>query len=335
MEKDTPTAVARSNAQIPSYIIAWIVTSNVTILANKWIISSGGFTILLTCLHLTFASIVTQILARTTNLLHRRHNLPIDRKFFLRRILPMGIVASGSLVCSNLSLVWLSVSFQQMVKGCSPVLTLFVSWLLGVRKVTKSDILNVIIIVGGVVLASAGEVHFTVIGVVYQLAALLFEATRVVLIQIMLTGEDIALDPIVGLYYYAPLCAVINFCIMWVVEAPHLSVAEVTPMTWGMIFGSAVTAFMLNYTSMALIGKTSGLTTTLVSIFKNILLVGVSVLIWSTPISPIQFLGYSISIVGLVLYSFGFGQLYAGYRSLISWLGLQWKDEADILGQTP
>ncbi|CAH0028275.1 unnamed protein product [Clonostachys rhizophaga] len=335
MEKETPTPpVARSKAQIPAYIIAWIVTSNTTILANKWLISSGGFAILLTCLHLTFASIVTQVLARTTNLLHRRHTLPMDRNFFLRTILPMGIVASGSLVCSNLSLVYLSVSFQQMVKGCSPVLTLFVSWLLGVRKVTKSDIFSVTIIAGGVILASAGEVHFSVIGVVYQLAGLLFEATRVVLIQLMLTGEEVSLDPIVGLYYYAPFCALLNFCIMWVVEVPHLSVGEVTPVTWAMLLGSAVIAFMLNYTSMALIGKTSGLTTTLVSIFKNILLVGVSVLIWSTPISPIQFLGYSISLIGLVLYSFGFGQLNAGCRSLLSWLGLQWKDEAVILGQT-
>jgi drug/metabolite transporter (DMT)-like permease len=140
-----------------------------------------------------------------------------------------------------------------MVKGCSPVLTLFVSWLLGVRQVTKSDILSVTIIAGGVVLASAGEIHFSVIGVVYQLAGLLFEATRVVLIQLMLTGEDVSLDPIVGLYYYAPFCAALNFCIMWVVEIPHLSVAEVAPVTWVMLFGSAVIAFMLNYTSMALV----------------------------------------------------------------------------------
>lgn len=171
----------------------------------------------------------------------------------MRTILPMGIVASGSLVCSNLSLVYLSVSFQQMVKGCSPVLTLFVSWLLGVRQVTKSDIFSVTIIASGVILASAGEIHFSVIGVVYQLAGLLFEATRVVLIQLMLTGDEVALDPIVGLYYYAPFCALLNFCIMWVVEVPHLSIGEVTPVTWAMLFGSAVIAFMLNYTSMALV----------------------------------------------------------------------------------
>ena len=52
--------------------------------------------ILLTCWHLVFATLATQILARTTSLLDSRHSLPIDRSLYLRTILPIGILYSGS-----------------------------------------------------------------------------------------------------------------------------------------------------------------------------------------------------------------------------------------------
>jgi hypothetical protein len=57
------------------------------------------------------------------------------------------------------------------------------------------------------------------------------------------------------------------------------------------------------------IGKTSGLVMTLTGIFKSILLVVVSVLIWSTQISFLQTLGYAIALAGLTYYSLGYDQL--------------------------
>jgi hypothetical protein len=48
---------------------------------------------------------------------------------------------------------------------------------------------------------------------------------------------------------------------------------------------------------------------TLTGILKNILLVVVSVMIWHTNISGLQFLGYAIALAGLVYYSIGWDQL--------------------------
>ncbi len=50
---------------------------------------------------------------------------------------------------------------------------------------------------------------------------------------------------------------------------------------------------------------------TLTGILKNILLVIISVMIWHTNITGIQFLGYSVALVGLVYYSIGWDQLTA------------------------
>lgn len=50
---------------------------------------------------------------------------------------------------------------------------------------------------------------------------------------------------------------------------------------------------------------------TLTGILKNILLVIISVMIWHTAITGLQFLGYSIALAGLLYYSLGKDQLIA------------------------
>lgn len=48
---------------------------------------------------------------------------------------------------------------------------------------------------------------------------------------------------------------------------------------------------------------------TLTGILKNILLIIASVLIWKTSITFMQFVGYSVALFGLVIYSTGWEQL--------------------------
>lgn len=60
--------------------------------------------------------------------------------------------------------------------------------------------------------AAYGEIHFELVGFLCQCAALAFEASRLVMIQILLHGMK--MDPLVSLHYYAPVCAVINACII-------------------------------------------------------------------------------------------------------------------------
>jgi hypothetical protein len=58
---------------------------------------------------------------------------------------------------------------------------------------------------------------------------------------------------------------------------------------------------------------------TLTGIFKSILLVVVSVLIWSTPITFLQAIGYTIALAGLTYYSLGYDQLASIGASVAAW----------------
>ncbi|KAK2589422.1 hypothetical protein QQS21_012900 [Conoideocrella luteorostrata] len=317
-KREQPVAKTLTTAM---YISLWIFISNCTILFNKWLIDTQGFRfpILLTCWHLVFATIATQILARTTSLLDSRKNITLTPRIYCRTILPIGIFYSGSLVCSNVVYLYLSVPFIQMLKAAAPVAVLFTSWAWRVAEPSLSSFLNVLWIVAGVALASVGEIHFSFIGFMYQMGGIVFEAVRIIMIQVLLSGDGMKMDPLVGLYYFAPVCAAMNFLVAVPSELPKFTWAAASNVGFGMLILNASIAFMLNVTSVFLIGRTSGLVMTLTGIFKNILLILVSILIWNTKITFMQTVGYAIALAGLTYYSLGYEQIIKLFHTSVAW----------------
>ncbi|KAG5933071.1 hypothetical protein E4U59_007074 [Claviceps monticola] len=334
MEEDADVVMARSKREQPSarslntafYILLWIFMSNCTILFNKWLIDTKGFRfpILLTCWHLVYATIATQILARTTTLLDSRKKISLTPRLYCRTILPIGIFYSGSLVCSNVVYLYLSVPFIQMLKAAAPVAVLFTSWAWKVAEPNLASFLNVLWIVAGVALASVGEIHFSLIGFLYQMGGIVFEAIRIIMIQVLLSGDGMKMDPLVGLYYFAPVCAIMNLLVALPSELPNFTWAAASAVGFDMLLLNASIAFLLNVTSVFLIGRTSGLVMTLTGIFKNILLILVSILIWNTKITFMQTIGYAIALAGLTYYSLGYDQIVKLARMSALWAKTMW-----------
>jgi hypothetical protein len=63
---------------------------------------------------------MTQILARFTHVLDSRKKVPMTGRVYLRAIVPIGLMFSLSLICGNLTYLYLSVSFIQMLKVSTP-----------------------------------------------------------------------------------------------------------------------------------------------------------------------------------------------------------------------
>ncbi|KAK2048506.1 triose-phosphate transporter [Colletotrichum somersetense] len=320
---------AGSKALHPAFFIAsWIFFSNLTILFNKWLLDTAGFKypVILTWWHLVFSTLATQILARTTSLLDGRHKVKMTGRVYLRAVVPIGLLYSGSLVCSNLVYLYLSVSFIQMLKAGAPVAVLFTSWVWGVADPSMKTLYNILLIVAGVALASFGEIEFSWIGFIFQMGGIIFEAIRLVMIQVLLKGDENAqrMDPLVSLYYYAPVCAVMNFFVAWASEFGTFKFEDLQKTGVIMLLLNAGVAFMLNVSSVFLIGKTSGLVMTLTGILKNILLIVASVIIWKTNITFMQFVGYAIALFGLVVYSTGWEQLKSSGVGAITRARVAW-----------
>ena len=80
------------------------------------------YPVILTTFHLTFATIMTQLLARYTTLLDGRKTVKMTGRVYLRAIVPIGFFFSLSLICGNLTYLHLSVAFIQMLRrvACPP-----------------------------------------------------------------------------------------------------------------------------------------------------------------------------------------------------------------------
>lgn len=307
------------------YIASWIFFSNSTILFNKWILDNKEtpfkYPVILTCWHMIFATVATQVLARTTTLLDGRKQVKMSGRIYLRSVVPIGLLYSGSLVCSNMVYLYLSVSFIQMLKAGAPVAVLLCSWAFRIKEPSLKTFANVAAIVLGVMVASFGEMSFSWMGVIYQLGGIVFEAVRLTMIEVMLAGDSDQkkMDPLVSLYYYAPVCAVTNVFVALAVEASTFKIEHLLNVGFGMLILNASVAFMLNVASVMLIGKTSSLVLTLSGILKNILLIVVAVLFYAERVTFMQFIGYSIALAALTYYSLGWDVIKSRSAAAADW----------------
>ncbi|KAJ5918834.1 sugar phosphate/phosphate translocator [Penicillium verhagenii] len=298
---------AKSALHPAVYVSIWITLSSSVILFNKYLLDYANFRfpIVLTTWHLTFATIMTQILARTTTVLDGRKSVKMTGRVYLRAIVPIGLMFSLSLICGNMTYLYLSVAFIQMLKATTPVAVLIATWGMGMAPVNYKTLMNVSIIVVGVVIASFGEIKFVMVGFLFQLGGIVFEATRLVMVQRLLSSAEFKMDPMVSLYYFAPICAVMNGSVALFLEFPHLTMDHIYNVGIWVLVANAMIAFLLNVSVVFLIGKTSSLVMTLCGVLKDILLVAASMMLWNTPVSPLQFFGYSVALIGLVYYKLG------------------------------
>jgi hypothetical protein len=114
---------------------------------------------------------------------------------------------------------------------------------------------NVSFIVIGVIIASFGEIKFVLIGFIFQVAGIMFEAVRLVMVQRLLNSAESRMDPLVSLYYFAPICAAMNGVVALLWEVPKVSMAEVHAVGLHIFLANAVVAFLLNVSVVFLVSS--------------------------------------------------------------------------------
>ena len=108
-------------------------------------------------------------------------------------------------------------------------------------------------IVIGVIVASFGEIQFNTVGFFYQVGGILFEAIRLVMVQRLLSSSEFKMDPLVSLYYFAPVCAVMNSVASLVVEVPYMTMNDIYKVGMFTLLANAVVAFLLNVSVVFLV----------------------------------------------------------------------------------
>ncbi|VVB09000.1 unnamed protein product [Arabis nemorensis] len=287
-----------------TYVAIWIFLSFTVIVYNKYILDkklyNWPYPITLTMIHMAFCSSLAIILIKVFKIVEP---VSMSRETYLRSVVPIGALYSLSLWLSNSAYIYLSVSFIQMLKALMPVAVYSIGVLLKKETFKSQTMTNMLSISFGVAIAAYGEAKFDVWGVVLQLGAVAFEATRLVLIQILLTSKGINLNPITSLYYVAPCCFVF-LSVPWIfVEFPILRDTSSFHFDF-LIFGTnSVCAFALNLAVFLLVGKTSALTMNVAGVVKDWLLIAFSWSVIKDTVTPLNLFGYGLAFLGVGYYN--------------------------------
>ncbi|KAK3286727.1 hypothetical protein CYMTET_5732 [Cymbomonas tetramitiformis] len=286
-----------------TYVAIWIGLSAGVILFNKYLLSVYGFPfpIALTMIHMGFCSFIAILLIRVFKIVE---SINMEVETYFRAIVPIGALFSGTLWLGNAAYLYLSVSFIQMLKALMPVSVFLVGTLFGTEQYSNKIMLNMAVVTVGVMIASYGEINFVLTGVLMQLASILFESSRLTLVQILLQRRGMKLNPITTLYYIAPAC----FCFLSVpfvlIELPKMQESVDWNFDVTIFAANATVALGLNLAVFLLIGKTSALTMNVAGVVKDWLLIGLSALLFHQPVSSVSLGGYALAFGGVCYYNY-------------------------------
>lgn len=255
---------------------------------NKLLLTTWGFRFpfFLTTWHCVLATILTQVLSRTTSLLPGVEKRSVTRTHYIRGILPMSICFASGLVLSNMAYNYISLAYIQMVKAFTPVPLLLLSFMLGREKPSWVQFGIVMVVSLGVTMSSMGELQFSAIGFGIQVSAVMVDCIRMLIMDSML--KDLALDSLSMLYYTAPPSAVMIFAGFMLFEAPTFDVSVFTPALSTALVLNGLLAFSLNIAVIYLVSSTSAMVMSVSGPIKDIMIVMISVMVFSAPLTGLQ-----------------------------------------------
>ena len=252
-----------------------------------------------------------------------------------RYILFFSCIFSLNISIGNVSLRHVSVNFNQVMRSLVPAFSIILGMMAG-RKFTCRRILSVIPIVVGVAMACFGDLSYTALGFFYTCFCVVLAALKVVAAGEMLTGP-LKLHPVDLLGHLAPLammqCLALSLVtgeLTEILARPDLYWTDIKPMFVVLISGFF--SFTLNVTSFMTNKMTSPLTLCIAGNVKQVLMIAISTIIFSTPITVLNGSGIVVVLVGSCLYSYislteknqGTGQ-----QTLAESLPLRGTDDAD------
>ncbi|KAK4787850.1 hypothetical protein SAY86_011683 [Trapa natans] len=287
------------------YLLIYILLSSGVILYNKWVLSPKYFNfplpITLTMIHMGFSGAVAFLLVRVFKVVP-----PVKMTFeiYATCVIPISAFFASSLWFGNTAYLHISVAFIQMLKALMPVATFLMAVLCGTDKLRCDVFLNMVLVSVGVVVSSYGEIHFNVIGTVYQVTGIFAEALRLVLTQVLLQKKGLTLNPITSLYYIAPCSFVFLFFPWFLLEKSKMEVSQIQFNFW-IFFSNALCALALNFSIFLVIGRTGAVTIRVAGVLKDWILIALSTVIFpESTITGLNIVGYAIALCGVVIYNY-------------------------------
>lgn len=305
MKYDHNRSVFARVARPVFYASVWLVMSASITLMNKYILSRTTFRYIyaLALAHMLSASVMCRgLFLLRPSFKHDKFPSEEPPHLFMRFCVIAGLFAT-SLTSANAALARLDVASVQMIKAIHPAIIYLLGISCGVEQLSLSICLCIAIICGGVMVAVQGALIFQPVGVFMQVLALVADGVRFIYLQATMQACSSGLDPINVLDKMAPIASVFLWTAGSIVEFPgmQLEFSELYTIV-PLVMASSLLAFGLNLSSYAYIQATSALTMGVSGIFRDVVLIGMSVAYFGSVVSGKQCVGYFVAIAGTVAY---------------------------------
>ncbi|RXI02091.1 hypothetical protein DVH24_026621 [Malus domestica] len=286
-------------------VAAWYGSNIGVLLLNKYLLTNYGFRfpIFLTLCHMTACSVLSYVAIAVMKVAPLQS---VKSKVQFAKIAGLSVFFCFSVVCGNVSLKYLPVSFNQAVGATTPFFTAVFSFLIIKKREASLTYAALMPVVAGVIVASGGEPSFHLFGFVMCITATAARAFKSVLQEILLSSDGEKLNSMNLLLYMAPMAVAFLLPATLLMEENVVGITielarKDIKLIWYLFFNSSL-AYFVNLTNFLVTKHTSALTLQVLGNAKGAVAVVVSILIFKNPVSFIGMVGYALTVLGVILY---------------------------------
>lgn len=307
-----PPADLLSTPRLHAFVTALIVlsffgASTGIVLVNRYVLVDlrFHFPLLLSSLGLGFSFLTAVVMRAGRPDDAAVTALGLTPSVYWQRMCPVGALTAASYGFGNIAYLHLSVSYISILKAGTPAVVLAVLYAARlVAKPTRKDVLAVSVIALGTAVASTGEPRFSWLGLAAMLSSVVAEACKLAGLQHFLANAKLSLFD--SLYFFSPPAIavlwlfVIPLELRGAVRAGAPSIVRSHP---GAFLLAASLGVCTNVLSLAIIQRTSALTSNVFGQLKNVVVVFCGALFLGEQLPARELLGYCIALGGFAAYS--------------------------------
>jgi len=231
----------------------------------------------------------------------------------VKTLIPVSLGHLGTHIGAVVSLGAGAVSFTHIIKASEPVVSAALSAAMLGAFYSPITYLTLLPIVGGVALASLGELSFTWLGFIAAMGSNLASALRAILAKKTMgggVGENMTEANLYGVLTIMAFIAILPISLA--LEPPAVIGAAIASAKAGglsasYLWKSSLLAgafyYLYNEVAFLALGRVNPVTHAVGNTIKRVVIIIASVIAFKTPISTMGVIGSSIAIAGTLLYS--------------------------------
>lgn len=299
---ESKTELAR-RLKIGVYFATWWFLNVIFNIYNKKVLNAFPFPWLTSTLSLAAGSLIMLI-----SWALRIAETPKTDLEFWKTLLPVAVAHTIGHVAATVSMSKVAVSFTHIIKSGEPAFSVLVSRFLLGETFPTAVYLSLIPIIGGCGLSALTELNFNWIGFSGAMISNVAFVFRNIFSKKGMKGKSVS-----GMNYYACL-SMLSLLILTpfaiAVEGPQMwalgfekAVSQIGPQIVWWMAAQSVFYHLYNQVSYMSLDEISPLTFSIGNTMKRISVIVSSIIIFRTPVQPVNALGAAIAILGTFLYS--------------------------------